>query len=971
MSPMLHSIKGWLMSWLLVVITIPLLVFVAFDIYHEHSTSVESARKKLTAIRDLKVRFIEQWADERTGDLNLLAESPTIRRYLEMIDEGDTALRGEAEHNDALGVIQNAVETFSSYDEGMIVEIATGRILLSVPARSRDEFLGPPDFLSSMLQSDAVVFSRLHPNHERSGAPRLLVGRHLHSKGWTRKTTKRAYALIMGIDYEKSLYPLLMDRTGLGQTGETLVIGPDSLAISQLRWVKNAPLRYRVSAQPALLAMGRHTGFLVGEDYRGAKVTAAYTWIPRFEWGLVAKQDYDEQTESAAAMLGEIAVWIALAWLITGGVTLLLVRRVTGPLESIAAASNRVASGDFSARVESFPFDELEQLSISFNSMAHAVQVDIEGTTRSSKVLGGIARQESATDLASYLCSALVTACGALIAVVYLRRRQDPQWLDAVAMLGVRKDTQAPIDVLDPPGTFAHAIAVQNIHYLPGLNDPRVVFETVAGDIRPAEVATLPLEMDGEMAGLIMLARQFPFGDTERHVLEQVHSDIQSAFVRMFQREEQDRLGRELQDKNQELETMTEELQQQSEELQVQNVTLEEQRRRLEAANAEKNSFLSNMSHELRTPLNAILTLARALQLQWRDRATTEEQQFLEVIDRNGRTLLEIINDLLELSRLESGRLDWSDEALDPSELLKRLVERLSPLATEKGLQLDLEVAGELPELNLNRRLLEMTTQNIITNAIKFTEHGSVTVRARSDAFHLFITVEDTGIGISSDNLSLIFDEFHQVDSGISRQYDGTGLGLAIAQKAVARLGGRIGVESSPGKGSIFTVELPLLGRPTKKAKATGSRPRSSGIEETQREHVLVVDDSDTIAEQLDVVLRQDGYTVSIAKSGQEALSKIKELRPDAILLDLMMPEMSGFEVLERLRSTPHAQRIPVLVITAKSVSKEERELLDRHGVASVFVKGTFDEEDLLQAIYFLFDNRASRTGPHSREDGK
>ncbi|MBR9977931.1 MAG: response regulator, partial [Bacteroidetes bacterium] len=403
---------------------------------------------------------------------------------------------------------------------------------------------------------------------------------------------------------------------------------------------------------------------------------------------------------------------------------------------------------------------------------------------------------------------------------------------------------------------------------------------------------------------------------------------------------------------------MTEELQQQAEELQVQNQTLDEQQRKLELAYVEKSSFLSNMSHELRTPLNAVLTLGRALRLQLHERISEEEDAYLGVIERNGKQLLEIINDMLELSRLDSGQHEWERESVDPATTAGSIVEGLRPLADNKGLELTVNAAEKLPTLYVERRAVEMILQNLIGNAIKFTESGGrVEVEIYADASQLHMVVRDTGIGIPEEHLSSIFGEFQQVDSSARRKFDGVGLGLAIAMKSARRLGGSIDVRSKLGEGSEFSVTLPLKRanvKPSHQKKKRRFDADPPGTTALAAAHIMIIDDSDMILDQLRILLVQEGYEVTTMESGAMAIGSLLARPPDGVLLDLMIPDVSGFDILVEMRKFPALRNIPVVVITAYQLNQQQELLLQEAQVRRVLIKGTFDEEDLLQAVYAM-----------------
>ncbi len=240
------------------------------------------------------------------------------------------------------------------------------------------------------------------------------------------------------------------------------------------------------------------------------------------------------------------------------------------------------------------------------------------------------------------------------------------------------------------------------------------------------------------------------------------------------------------------------------------NLELLEQKSRIEAADRMKSTFIATMSHELRTPLNSIIALSRVLITQAKKRLTPDEAGYLSIVERNGSRLLALVNDILDLSRIESGKVDLTVWPFSPAQMIETLCKSLEPLAREKGLKIIQEIPRDLPDLHSDERYVHRILQNILMNAIKFTDKGMISLTARSEGGSLLVKVCDTGIGIRSEELQRIFDEFVRGDASASSPYEGSGLGLAIAAKSARLLGGEIRVESRPDEGSEFTLILPL-----------------------------------------------------------------------------------------------------------------------------------------------------------------
>ncbi|HEX3051719.1 MAG TPA: response regulator [Aggregatilineaceae bacterium] len=340
------------------------------------------------------------------------------------------------------------------------------------------------------------------------------------------------------------------------------------------------------------------------------------------------------------------------------------------------------------------------------------------------------------------------------------------------------------------------------------------------------------------------------------------------------------------------------------------NAQLAEKNNELQEASRLKSQFLANMSHELRTPLNSIIGYAELVASGTYGALNDTQSDRLYKVIRNGHHLLTLINDVLDLNRIESGRVMLERRSVPTAELIESVLSTIEPLANQKGLAITRRFAG-MPPLYVDEIRAKQIITNIVANAIKFTDVGGVTVRANTTTDHMIqIEIADTGIGIHPDQMDAVFAEFQQADSSSTRRFEGTGLGMAISKKLVEMHGGKIWLTSTPGKGTTFYVTLPVADSLKKivSAEATSS--------ERVARLVLVVDDSAEAVEMLSDALRQGGYRVISAHNGMEGLRRARELRPDLITLDLMMPGMDGWTVLRALKDEPDTRDIPVVIVS-------------------------------------------------------
>jgi len=337
-------------------------------------------------------------------------------------------------------------------------------------------------------------------------------------------------------------------------------------------------------------------------------------------------------------------------------------------------------------------------------------------------------------------------------------------------------------------------------------------------------------------------------------------------------------------------------------------------------ATVAKSRFLANMSHELRTPLNAIIGITEMLMEDAEDSGDRSVREPLERIARAGKHLLQLINDVLDLSKIEAGKLEVNYEPVDLASLVGDVVGEAETLAAKNGNRLVVECPPDIGTVRSDPTRLRQIMLNLLSNACKFTEHGRVSLsvdRSRADGEDwISIRVVDTGIGMTSEQLGKLFQEFSQADSSTTRKYGGTGLGLAISDRLCRMMGGSIDVKSEPGVGTTFSVRLPAdqPGVPDAVAIKMGPAPGGHAPERTNR--ILVIDDDATVRNLMRRYLSREGFEVVTAGGGLEGLEFARDLHPSVITLDVFMPDMDGWSVLQAIKQDAELSHIPVIMMT-------------------------------------------------------
>jgi signal transduction histidine kinase/DNA-binding response OmpR family regulator/CHASE3 domain sensor protein len=554
-----------------------------------------------------------------------------------------------------------------------------------------------------------------------------------------------------------------------------------------------------------------------------------------------------------------------------------------------------------------------------------------------------------------------------------------------VSTYGVPADARIPERFTLKDGLLGQAASEGRPFVIHDVPDGYLTVGSALGQNSPKHLVISPASADGGVNAVVEFGFINPIDQPILTLLAQASESIgvavrSAAYRAELQNllEETQRQSEELQVQSEELRVSNEELEEQSRalkesqvrlelqqaELEQTNAQLEEQARQLEAqrddlertgaavqlkareleqASQYKSDFLANMSHELRTPLNSSLILAKLLADNPDGNLTDEQVKFAKTIQSSGNDLLNLINDILDLSKIEAGHVEMRPETMSLDRLIKDIQQVFQPIAQEKKLAFEIEIAPECPTtIDTDVQRLEQVLKNLLSNAFKFTEAGKVELAIRrSGDGQIALSVTDTGIGISEEQQQSVFEAFRQADGTISRKYGGTGLGLSISRELVRLLGGSLRLKSSPGQGSTFTIVIPAAYNPAAVAprearvnvptdpvvqRATAApsaaAPRSRKVSDDRdtltntKRILLVVEDDETFAGILRDLSREMGFQSLVAGTAEEALALAKDYMPDAIVLDVGLPDQSGLSVLDRLKRDVQTRHIPIHVVS-------------------------------------------------------
>ncbi len=919
------NLKAGLIFWFLFASVTPLLIVIGV-IYYQRVQVIHAAEyDKLRAIRDLKVKDINNWFDERERDVLNIAGDEEIKS-LEWISKVENA---NAEEIDRITIGRDLLKRFqnhdNTYNELFLLSPVTGQIVLSTEeSHEGKEDKSDKVYFTETLRTGELHIQDIYFSREMN-APSMTFSVPVFGLGESH--ARIVAVLVARVDLESSLYDMLLDRSGMGQTGETLIVNKDAIAINELRWYERAPLKLKIDAEPAFEAMVGNTGVAETKDYRNERVLAAYTHIPRIGWGFVAKRDLTEIFAGVQVMFRQFLMILATSIVAILILALWLSDRISRPVIYMSKVAGRIEGGDLSSRAEVVRSDELGHLARAINNMAATLEERINVQAAAAEISDLIVTVKTLKEFAHGIVEKLVPATGSVLGVFYLHAEQSGKF-EHFASIGANSELLEPFDADISEGEFGMVLATRSVSHIKGISSETAFkFKTVSGTLIPKEIMSIPVVVDGQVAAIISLASVTGYTRGQLETINQSRAALNTGFSNLLANTRTEMLAEKLQASNHELQAVNQELQSQSEELQSQarelkgqTAELEAQRQQVEEADRLKSEFLSNMSHELRTPLNSIMALSDLMMSNSPTDNLQDYTEHLEIINRNGGHLLNLINDILDLSKIEAGRMELILSDFESRVVIERVIETVRPTVMNKNLELKVDLQ-DVPRMYSDESRLNQILLNMLSNAVKFTESGTVEVTVSQTEGKVSLAVRDTGIGISPEDQAHIFEQFRQVDGSSTRKYEGTGLGLSISQRLANLLGGEISLESTPGEGSVFTLVVPVSYEaahdlPTE-VITTDIRLEAAPAKGGARHRtILVIDDEPDVCEILREYLEGAGYGVEVAHTGAEGLRKARELKPFAITLDVMMPEMDGWETIKKLKTDAGTRDIPVLIVS-------------------------------------------------------
>jgi signal transduction histidine kinase/DNA-binding response OmpR family regulator/HAMP domain-containing protein len=852
----------------------------------------------------------------------------------------DPVLASQQREEDYLRLLRNvpAVTDIRHFSAAGREEVRVSRLDLDVN-NSQEDHSQDPAFVETKNEK-----TYLSPVYFRNQSEPYLTIAVPEAAGVGRVTAaeinlRAIWDVVSQIKIGKTGYAYAVDRKGM------LVAHPDSSLVLQKRDLSQLP-QVRSAAATGTGSADDENFTMVVPGVSGNRVLTARATIAPLGWTVFIEQSLSEAFAPLWPSIYRSLIVFAIGLGLSVLASIALSRRMVQPISALQTGAARLGAGDLAHRLKIQTGDELEGLANQFNSMAAQLQESyvnleqkVEVRTRELsraldelRALNELGRTVSSTlDLEAVLTSVVshaVELSGANAGAIYeydetteefhLRasHQMEEQLAQALRLNPIRSGS----------GTMGRAAAtgapVQVADILDEQESSATRTRSILRELGYRSVLAIPLLREGRvMGGLSVYRREVGNFSTE------VVNLIQTFATQSVLAIQNARLFREIEDKS----------------------------RQLEVASRYKSEFLANMSHELRTPLNAIIGYSEMLE---EEAADLDQKTFipdLQKINGAGKHLMSLISNILDLSKIEAGKMDLYLENFEIVPMIKEVIATVKPLIEKNANTLELHYADGLGQMRSDITKLRQMLFNLLSNASKFTERGTITLRVDRENANgngwVSFSVSDTGIGMTPEQTSKLFQAFTQADTSTTRKYGGTGLGLAISQKFCHLMGGEITIESAVGQGSTFKVRLPAI---VADSKAGVLPAEETALITAQLSEgapaVLVIDDDPTVHDLVQRFLNKEGLNMIAARSGEEGIRLAKELHPAAITLDVLMPGMDGWAVLTELKADPALSEIPVIMLTIM----DEKQMGYALGAADYLTKPI--EWDRLVAILQRYD---------------
>ena len=659
-----------------------------------------------------------------------------------------------------------------------------------------------------------------------------------------------------------------------------------------------------------LYAQSSDRADIVATIYRNTNASELTDGIEFLIFNTVSEAaDLRSNLKSMLIIIGIAGVFLSLI------LTFLFTDRIRKQLTQLSKATGITKGGNFKARITIKSKDEIGELASAFNDMLDDLEKNHNAKQEYSEFITLINQNPTLKEISEVALRKIIKTCKLSIGALYLVEKEDISLLSSYGLSDEHKVNNKS-ELFEPVIKNMETVEINTVEHLPVIN-------TGSLSLAIRSLLVVPIIYNNRVIAIIELGGFDKPSPEAREYLSNIQEQLAigltnaSAFVQLENLvSELKKLNDDYQEQNEQITKQNEKLIELHKELKDKADELVRQKEKAEESTKMKSQFLANMSHELRTPMNSILGLTELILEGNTLKGKNKER--LEVVLKSGKRLMNLINDILDLSKIEAGRMDVREDQIILDELIEDVDNAISPLAHNKNIEFRVKRDMNTHiHVNTDKGKVTQVLINLLGNAVKFTDKGLVELGISApDQSTLKFDITDSGIGMSQSDLQIIFEEFRQIDGTTTRKYGGTGLGLTICKKIADILKGSITVKSEMGKGSVFTFTVPLKVIEIRAEKDEEPKVNVDTLIKNRQHPILIIDDDPEIRYTIGQYLISRGYEVVYAEDGEQGMEKAIKIQPFAITLDVMLPKKDGWNILKDFKEHPATKDIPVILIS-------------------------------------------------------
>ena len=790
------SLKSRLIYWFLIMGLTPLII-VALTTYKQRVNAANiRAQDKISAIRDLKVDKLNLWVNENISDLNVMSGDYEIRELESVFNSNENRTKEDVNKLVvAQELLNRNLRNHRQYAQVFIVNSKTGLIELSTEKKNvgrdeRDHIYFNNTISTRKLFIEEVHFSiHNHKPHLTFSKPIMCLEHSKHLIG----------VFVIEIDLEKSIYKLMLDKVGLGETGETLIVNKDGFALNELRWHKDAPLKLKIKAEPTVRAVNEETGVVISKDYRGEEVLAAYTYIPKMNWGFVSKQDTSEINEPINKMIYEFSILFIVSAIIIIIMSITISKSISKPIILLAKTTKNVGRGNLSSKLKVIGRDEISSLTKSINKMIYSLKIKDTVQKGVENISSKIMEQTSLYQFSSDIIKELKQTTNASSVVFYVLNELSSNY-EPLVSLDIEKKLLKPVSILDMTSKLGKTFNTGKVLYQTNYSENSIFnLKELSDSNIPKELITAPIKVENIVVAFIVLINNKSFSTEDYQIIKQSLLNINTSYSSLISNLRVGILAENVLKANDALDDK-------SKILSKKNIELLNQTAIASEANKELESFAYSVSHDLRAPLRHIDGFTKLLHKNIQNDIDKKAQGYFDNIINSSKQMNQLIDDLLTFSRMN--RKELNKKSIKMLTVLKGALHTFDLDIKKSKVEI---VVDDLSEIKIDASLMSYVWINLISNAVKFTSKTKkpkihIGIEKETDKKTVYF-IKDNGVGFDQKYVDKIFGVFQRLHT--TNEFPGTGIGLANVKRIVNKHNGSIRAEGEINKGATFFITLP------------------------------------------------------------------------------------------------------------------------------------------------------------------